>query len=52
MSVILLCLRVSDCDVSDWIDLPELESINLYGYAFEFGDDAASVISMRSAVVY
>ena len=52
MSVLVLCLRVSDCDMSDWIDLPELESIKLYGYAFEFGDDASSVISMRSAEMH
>ena len=27
--VLLLCLRVIDCDVSDWLDLPELTSIQM-----------------------
>ncbi len=51
MSVLVLCLRVIDCDVSDWIDLPELTSIQMGsdGYsAFAFKDDGSSTLIMRS----
>ena len=34
MSVLVLCLIVIDCDVSDWLDLPELTSIQLGDSAF------------------
>ena len=34
MVVHLLCLRVSDCDVSEWLDLPALESVQVGQNAF------------------
>ena len=48
--VIVLCLRVNDCGVSDWIDLPELTSIQMGRSAFQFwnSDDSTTLI-MRSA---
>ena len=49
MSVLVLCLRVIDCDVSDWIDLPELTSIQMGYNALTFNDDASSTLIMRSA---
>ena len=36
MVVLVLCLRVIDCDESDLTDLPELTSIQLGEYAFEY----------------
>ena len=44
----MLCLRVIDCDVSDWIDLPELTSIQLGRDAFEFKRDESSTLIMQS----
>ena len=32
--VLVLCLRVIDCDVIDWLDLPELTSIQMGDNAF------------------
>ena len=46
--VLVLCLRVIDCDVSDWIDLPELTSIQMGRDAFEFKDDASTTLIMQS----
>ena len=34
--VLVLCLRVIECDVSDWIDLPELTSILIGNDAFYY----------------
>ena len=49
MSVLVLCLRVNDCDVSDSLDLPELTSIQMGGGAFQFKqNDASSTLIMRS----
>ena len=50
MVVLVLCLRVIDCDVSDRLDLPELTSIQM-GYdalRFTYGDELTTLI-MRSA---
>ena len=47
MIVLVLCLRVIDRDVSDWLDLPELTSIQMGGWAFKFKVDASTLI-MRS----
>ena len=47
--VLVLCLRVIDCDVNDWLDLPELISIQMGYEAFWFKDDASSTLIMRSA---
>ena len=50
MIVIVLCLRVNDCDVSDWLDLPELTSIQMGMDAFKFKeDDESATLIMRSA---
>ena len=50
MSVFVLCLRVNDCGVSDWIDLPELTSIQMGYSAFVFiYNDASCTLIMRSA---
>ena len=38
-----------DCDVSDWIDLPELTSIQLGQSTFEFNDDVSATLVLRSA---
>ena len=48
--VLVLCLRVIDCDVSDWIDLPELTSIQMghNAFRFKYQDDSTTLI-MRSA---
>ena len=46
--VLVLCLRVIDCDVSDWIDLPELTSIQMGRDAFEFKRDESSTLIMQS----
>ena len=52
IGVLVLCLRVIDCDVSDWIDLPELTSIQLGYSAFEFNpDDVSTTLIMRSVEV-
>ena len=48
MSVLLLCLRVDSCPSTHWIDLPELESIQMGEGAFYFKDDKASSLIMRS----
>ena len=46
----MLCLRVIDCDVNDWLDLPELTSIQMGYAAFIFDDeDDSSTLIMRSA---
>ena len=48
--VLVLCLRVIDCDVIDWLDLPELTSIQLGASAFMFNwDDASTTLIMRGA---
>ena len=47
--VLVLCLRVIDCDESDLTDLPELTSIQMGNNALEFNDDASSTLIMRSA---
>ena len=44
----MLCLRVIDCTVSDWIDLPELTSIQMGEDAFQFKNDASTTLIMRS----
>ena len=50
LPVLVLCLRVTDYDVSDWLDLPELTSIQMGYYAFVFKeDDESSTLIMRSA---
>ena len=50
MSVLVLCLRVIDCDESDLTDLPELTSIQMGNNAFRFKEnDASSTLIMRSA---
>ena len=50
MVVLVLCLRVNDCDVSDSLDLPELTSIQMGNNAFVFKEnDASSTLIMRSA---
>ena len=47
--VLVSCLRVIDCDVSDWIDLPELTSIQMGESAFYFYyNDESSTLIMRS----
>ena len=38
-----------DCDVSDWIDLPELTSIQMGWRAFQFKDASSTTLIMRSA---
>ena len=49
MIVLVLCLRVIDCDVSDLLDLPELTSIQLGESVFRFNeDDDSSTLIMRS----
>lgn len=48
MTVLVLCLRVNDCDGSDCIDLPELTSIQLGLSSLEFKNDKSSVLIMRS----
>ena len=47
--VIVSCLRVNECGVSDRLDLPELISIQLGYNALEFEDDESSTLIMRSA---
>ena len=47
--VIVSCLRVNECGVSDRLDLPELTSIQLGYNALEFEDDESSTLIMRSA---
>ena len=50
IGVLVLCLRVIDCDVNDWLDLPELTSIQMGNNAFRFKEnDASSTLIMRSA---
>ena len=47
--VLVLCLRVIDCDVSDWLDLPELTSIQMGISAFYFNNgDESSTLIMQS----
>ena len=47
--VLVLCLRVIDCDVIDWIDLPELESIQFGYHSFAFKQNVvSSSLIMRS----
>ena len=46
--VLVLCLRVIDCDMSDWIDLPELTSIQMDYSAFRFKYGESSTLIMRS----
>ena len=47
--VLVSCLRVIDCGVSDWIDLPELTSIQMGESAFYFYyNDESSTLIMRS----
>ena len=49
MPVLVLCLRVNDCDMSDWIDLPELTSILMGHDVFVFNYfDYSSTLIMRS----
>ena len=47
MIVLVLCLRVIDCDVSDWLDLPELTSIQMGWSAFQFKNDESTTLIMR-----
>ena len=49
MIVLVLCLRVTECDVSDRLDLPELTSIQMGYNALEFEDDASTTLILRSA---
>ena len=51
LHVLVLCLRVNDCDVSDSLDLPELTSIQMGRDALEFKDDASTTLIMRSACI-
>ena len=45
----MLYLRVNDCDVSDWIDLPELTSLQMDVDSFSFKyDDTSNTLIMRS----
>ena len=46
--VLVLCLRVNDCDVGDWLDLPELTSIQMGDSAFHY----ASSLELKSIVIY
>ena len=47
--VLVLCLRVIDCDVSDWLDLPELTSIQMGEDALMFNNaDYCSELIMQS----
>ena len=40
---------MNDCDVIDWIDLPELTSIQMGGGAFYFNrNDESATLIMRS----
>ena len=43
-------MRVNDCDVIDWLDLPELTSIQMGYAAFDYdeSDNAANTLIMRS----
>ena len=49
-SVLVLCLRVSDWDGIDGIDLPELESIQMgvSSFSFVLSDVESSTLIMRS----
>ena len=47
--VLVLCLRVNDCDVNDWLDLPELTSISGGCSPLRFGDESSNTLIMRSA---
>ena len=49
--VLVLCLKVIDCDMSDWIDLPELTSIQMGYNVFQFEDDASNTLIMQSQYV-
>ena len=45
------CLRVSDWDGIDGIDLPELESIQMGASSFSFGSsDDSALLVMRSVI--
>ena len=50
-SVLMWCLRVSDWDGIDGIDLPELESIQMgvSSFSFVLSDDSALLV-MRSVI--
>ena len=47
MIVLVLCLRVSDCDVSDWIDLPELTSIQMGEDVFYYAS-----LELKSSLIH
>lgn len=45
----MLCLRVVSSHLSDWLDLPELESIEVGYQAFRFNeDDYSTELILRS----
>ena len=48
MIALVWCLRVNDCDVSDLIELPELQSVSCGGGGLCFIEDASSTLIMRS----
>ena len=49
LSVLVQCLRVNDLKREWWLDLPELTSIQLGDYAFQFkNDDESTELIMRS----
>ena len=48
VGVLVLCLRVIDCDMIDRLDLPELTSIKMGFDSFMFKDDVSATLIMRS----
>mgnify|MGYP007005308576 CR=1 FL=1 len=48
VGVLVLCLRVIDCDMIDRLDLPELTSIQMGFDSFMFKDDVSATLIMRS----
>lgn len=50
-SVLMLCLRVSDWDGIDGVDLPEVTSIQMGVSTFSFGSsDDSALLVMRSVI--
>ena len=48
VGVLVLCLRVIDCDMIDRQDLPELTSFKMGFDSFMFKDDVSATLIMRS----
>ena len=44
----MLCLRVVSSHLSNWLDLPNLRSIEVGCNAFRFNDNESSTLIMRS----